>query len=256
MDSTYWFSHDYNARFDGKIKKMLSRHGLLGYGVFWAIIEDLYNNANALQTDYDSIAYDLRVDKNVVESVVKDFELFEIKGKIFRSHSVQKRIDIRNEKSLTASNSANKRWEKYHSNAIALQTQSEGNAKKGKEIKEKEILREVFNSFRLLYKGTKGGLDVEFNNFTKKNKDWSESVHLLRPALEKQILWREHQLKNPENFVPSWKNLETWINKKCWLQETPSVNEVVKNERPPKPYPECVWSEKMNCWEVPHPKLA
>ena len=53
---TYYFSHDYNARNDSKIKRLLSKHGYLGYGLFWAIVEDLYNNANALPTQSDSNA--------------------------------------------------------------------------------------------------------------------------------------------------------------------------------------------------------
>ena len=48
---TFYFSHDYNSRNDVKIKKLLSKHGLLGYGIFWAIIEELYNNTNVLPLD-------------------------------------------------------------------------------------------------------------------------------------------------------------------------------------------------------------
>jgi hypothetical protein len=55
-DNSYYFSHDYNARSDPKIKKLLARHGVAGYGIYWAIIEDLYNNANALRTHSDSNA--------------------------------------------------------------------------------------------------------------------------------------------------------------------------------------------------------
>ena len=40
---TFYFSHDYNARNDIKIKKLILKHGFCGYGIFWAIIEDLYN---------------------------------------------------------------------------------------------------------------------------------------------------------------------------------------------------------------------
>ena len=114
----------------------------MGYGVFWAIVEDLYNNANALRTDYDGIAYDLRLHSDIVKSVVNDFDLFEINGDYFGSSSVQARLDQRNEKSLSARKSASYRWNKKEEDANALQTLSEGNAKKerkGKEIKGKEI---------------------------------------------------------------------------------------------------------------------
>jgi hypothetical protein len=139
---TFYFSHDYNARNDEKIKMLIRKHGMIGYGVFWAIVEDLYNNANALRTDYDGIAYDLRLHSDIVKSVVNDFDLFQINGDYFGSSSVQARLDQRNEKSLSARKSASYRWNKKEEDANALQTLSEGNAKKerkGKEIKGKEI---------------------------------------------------------------------------------------------------------------------
>jgi hypothetical protein len=139
---TFYFSHDYNARNDEKIKMLIRKHGMMGYGVFWAIVEDLYNNANALRTDYDGIAYDLRLHSDIVKSVVNDFDLFEINGDYFGSSSLQARLYQRNEKSLSARKSASYRWGKKNQDANAMQTLSERNAIKeikGKEIKGKEI---------------------------------------------------------------------------------------------------------------------
>lgn len=104
-----------------------------GYGVFWSIIEDLYNNANALQTDYEGIAYDLRMDEDVIKSIINDFDLFVIDGAEFGSMSVQRRLDERAEKSARARDSANKRW---GNDANAMRPQSEGNAIKERKVKE------------------------------------------------------------------------------------------------------------------------
>lgn len=144
--STYYFQHDYNARTNARIKRLLVKHGMLGYGVFWSIVEDLYNNENALPTDYDCIAFDLRVECNVVESVVKDFGLFTIENGVFTSKSVAKRLKERQDKSDKARESAAKRWKRKpdamrshnDGNANADQPQTDGNAlkeSKGKEIK-------------------------------------------------------------------------------------------------------------------------
>jgi hypothetical protein len=141
-DTSYYFSHDYNTRQDIKIKKLLVKHGMIGYGCFWSIIEDLYNNANALPLDYESIAYDLRVSENVIDSIINDFDLFIIQGGYFGSKSVENRLNQRNEKSIKASKSALKRWNKAESNANDMQTHSESNAIKeikGNKRKEKEI---------------------------------------------------------------------------------------------------------------------
>lgn len=156
---TFYFSHDYNARNDEKIKRLIRKHGMQGYGVFWSIVEDLYNNANALRLDYDGIAYDLRSDSDTVFSVINDFDLFVFDVNTFGSLSVQKRLDERNDKSIKARESANKRW----NNANALQPQSDSNAikeRKGKEIKEiKEI--KYRDNISLLEK-EKIKLDLEF----------------------------------------------------------------------------------------------
>jgi hypothetical protein len=152
---TFYFSHDYNARNDEKIKRLIRKHGMQGYGVFWSIVEDLYNNANALRTDYEGIAYDYRIDVSIVRSVINDFDLFVFDAEHFGSLSVQKRIDERDSKSVKARESAHKRW----TNANAMQSQCEGNAikeRKGKEINEKKvnkvnIIDEQFEEFWDLY---------------------------------------------------------------------------------------------------------
>jgi len=144
---TFYFSHDFNARSDDKIKMLIRKHGILGYGTYWAIIEDLYNNANALRLDCDGIAFDLRVDCEVVKSVLNDFDLFVFDGEIFGSISVERRLDERNSKSAKARDSANKRWGKIKDDANALRTHCDGNAikeRKGKEIKE---IKESVNKF-------------------------------------------------------------------------------------------------------------
>ncbi len=139
---TYYFSHDYNARNDPKIRKLISVHGMIGYGIFWAIVEDLYQNANALPTDYDLIAFDMRTECDIVKSIVNDFELFIIDGNEFGSLAVERRLCERDEKSGKARESAFKRWNKNKNDANALPTHCEPNAikeRKGKEIKVNKI---------------------------------------------------------------------------------------------------------------------
>ena len=133
---TFYFSHDYNARNDMKIKKLIIKHGYEGYGLYWAIIEDLYQNENALSLDYDCIAYDLRSTFDTIESIVNDFDLFEVEEDTFGSLSVQRRLDKRNEKSLKARQSAMKRW---GGDAKALRPKCEGNAIKESKVKESKV---------------------------------------------------------------------------------------------------------------------
>ena len=137
MKDSYYFSHDYNARNDEKIKNLLREHSMVGYGLFWAIVEELYNNANAMRTHYKGIAYDLRSDEHLVKSVVEDFGLFVIKDGFFMSTSIQRRIEQREEKSAKAKGSAEIRWKKSkEENANA--SEKHANASKNDAIKERK----------------------------------------------------------------------------------------------------------------------
>lgn len=136
MKETFFFSHDYNARSDPKIKKLLRIHGWEGYGIFWSLVEDLYSNDNCLELDYDLISYDLRANIDLVKSVINDFELFAIEGNTFGSASIQKRLDERDSKSKKARASARKRWNnkdddtqnEENESADEVQTHSDDNA--------------------------------------------------------------------------------------------------------------------------------
>lgn len=153
MKETFYFSHDYNARTDEKIKKLIKKHGMAGYGIFWSIVEDLYNNANVLRTDYDGIAYDLRSENGVIKSIINDFDLFGIEDDFFGSESIERRLDERSERSEKARQKAFKRWRKdvnddptvLASDAIALKNDATvtktdaGKESKGKDIKGEDI---------------------------------------------------------------------------------------------------------------------
>ena len=143
---TFYFSHDYNTRTDMKIKRLLIKQGYLGYGVFWAIIEDLYNNENRIEKDYESISLDLRCDQEIVRSVVEDFGLFDFDDKNFSSKSVQKRLEERESKSSKAKDSIKKRWSKNAKNeendTNVIRPEYDRNTikeKKVKDIKVKDI---------------------------------------------------------------------------------------------------------------------
>jgi hypothetical protein len=171
---TFYFSHDYNSRNDVKIKKLLSKHGLLGYGIFWAIIEELYNNTNVLPLDYDTISYDLRIDKSVLISVINDYDLFVFDGDTFGSLSVERRLKERDERSHKARQSVLKRWNKAKEDTNVLQSNNEPNTIKeikGNEIKGKDI--PDFNSFLSYAIKQKPNVDTEAVKF--KYESWIEN---------------------------------------------------------------------------------
>ena len=145
MKDTFYFSHDYNTRSDENIKLLIRKWGMEGYGIFWALIEDLYSNANALRFDCEGIAYDLRKDESIVRSVISDFNLFVVKDGFFGSLSIERRLNERDAKSRKAKGSAMLRWSQCGKNANALKTDAnaldtETNPNAIKESKGKESI--------------------------------------------------------------------------------------------------------------------
>ena len=230
MKDTFYFSHDYNARTDPKIKRLMAKHGMTGYGIYWAIIEDLYNNANALQTDCESIAYDLRVDSEIIKSIIFDFDLFKIDGEIFSSLSIQRRLDDRNEKSEKARKSAEYRWNKKLENANAMRTQSDGNAikeRKGKESKFNNPNGLLLSSQKNDANNNSGSVPIQkiieaWNDRTKTSK-----VSTISESRKKAIRarWIEHGkdgiwkvfLKTFESDFLNGKNESNWMASFDWV---------------------------------------
>ena len=78
---------------------------------------------------------------------------------------------------------------------------------------------EEFEKFRKAYPGKKRGESEEYDNFRKKHKDSKDVLSLLSSALEQQIAQRSKDAA-AGFFVPPWKNLSTWINGRCWTEQT------------------------------------
>ena len=66
MKETFYFSHDYTSRADEKIKELIYQTGMEGYGIYWSIIEDLYQNNNLLKCYYARISYDYHCSSDLV----------------------------------------------------------------------------------------------------------------------------------------------------------------------------------------------
>lgn len=145
-----YFPHDHYARSDKKLINLLRVQGMAGLGLYWCLVEMLYEENGWLKTaDLESIAYDLRTNPEQINAMVKNFDLFFISGEKFSSHSVLARLKIIEAKSSKAAKAAKTRWQKCKDDANALKndanamlTHTPSNALKEiklKEIKGKEI---------------------------------------------------------------------------------------------------------------------
>ena len=106
-----YFRHDYNARNDMKLQSVITKHGAVGIGVYWIIVEMLYQNGGELPLDIArniSVAY--FTDFKVVESVINDFDLFENDGNVFWSVRILQSIDNTKKVSDARKAASRQRW--------------------------------------------------------------------------------------------------------------------------------------------------
>ena len=133
---------------------------MLGYGIYWSLVEDLYHNNNKLEDNPALLAYDYRCTTELIKSVINDFDLFIVKDGYVSSNSIQKRLDERNDKVTKAKQSASKRWEnkgknadnietQCDSDANAMRTQCDGNAIKESKVKESKVKESKVNKRKL-----------------------------------------------------------------------------------------------------------
>ncbi len=218
MKEAFYFSHDYNARNDERIIKLIQKEGWFGYGIYWAIIEKLYEAGGFLEKDYEGIAFDLRTECERIKVVVES-GLFKFSNEKFYSKSCLARLKARKGKSEKARQSAFLRWNKLKKdNANALQAQSEGNAKKERKGKErKEYI--PFKKFWDLY-------DKKIGK-PKSEKKWNK----LSLDVQKKILEYipKYKLSQPNKLYR--KNPETFFNNESWEDEIISE----KQSAPPIP---------------------
>lgn len=128
----YYFSHDFGARNDPKLQKVLMKLGQEGKGVYWDLVEMLFEEGGKLLiSECDSYAFALRTKDDCIKSLLNDFGLFIKDDTNFWSESVLRRISERDTKSEKARLSANSRWNNANalkSDANALRQLSDSNA--------------------------------------------------------------------------------------------------------------------------------
>lgn len=96
-DTSFFFPHDFNASRDPKMVKLFREMGYEGTGLYWAIVEKIYEQGGKLTDDTDSLAFDLRIEQDKVKAVLSSFGLFKIKDGFVTSDAVDRRLKKINE---------------------------------------------------------------------------------------------------------------------------------------------------------------
>lgn len=165
------FSHANNARYDSRLIALRSRHGWLGYGLYWALFELLNATDEAtLVADYCALSYELRVDEATLQSVIEDFDLFDFTQSttgvtLFSSNTLsEQRAEARRISEIRAAAGRCGGAPTANSNA-AKNKQKRANAKQMLSKNEQMLVSSASDSISNDYK------DTEVNNIDKSAKN-------------------------------------------------------------------------------------
>ena len=182
------FSHANNARYDSRLIALRSRHGWLGYGLYWALME-LLNAADEaiIVADYCALSYELRADEATLQSVIEDFDLFDFTQSdagetLFSSNTLsEERAEARRISEIRATAGRRGGAQRGNDNATKPE-QKQANAKQLLSKNEQMLVPSASDSISTDYK------DAEVNNIDNaaKNKQ--------KQANAKQMLSKNEQL--------------------------------------------------------------
>lgn len=195
IKDTFFFPHDFGARNDPKLLSLIATHGVAGIGVFWCIIEQIYEQGGVLPlSSCKSIAFALHVDGDVVEDVVLNHGLFQNDGEMFWSESVNNRLDRRKDIAEKRKAAAEKRWkstpknnDESKSNANAQKNDANAmlcNAIKEKERKEKESINIESNKLDSSENNFSGDSDSSLENID--NNDFNDGLYSSEPSTHEE----------------------------------------------------------------------
>ena len=135
-----FFKHEIGARYDLKVQNLIAEYGIAGFGLYWYIVEMMYDNEGYLPREqYKSIAFALHTDANLVSNVLQS-ELFcysEEKDSYY-SERIIKELSHMQDVSEQRRNSVNSRWKKYNSitNVVQNCTDKDKDKDKDKDIRD------------------------------------------------------------------------------------------------------------------------
>jgi hypothetical protein len=121
MKTGSYFPHFENARNDNKILKIRRKLGLDGYAVYFMILEVLRAQSDFKLSlfDIEELEFDFRTDKQIIISIIHDFDLFIVENGFFYSKNLIENLKGYLEKSDRARNAALKRWNNANADANA-----------------------------------------------------------------------------------------------------------------------------------------
>lgn len=106
-----YFRHDFNARNNPKLIKLKMKLGMEGIGIYWCLLECLYElNGYLKEDDLETFCFNEHIEIDKVKNVLKIANFKFDKEKGYYSNGILERINKREEYCLKQKEKANKRW--------------------------------------------------------------------------------------------------------------------------------------------------
>lgn len=194
MAAKEYFPHDYGAR--SKLVDVRKDYGLEGLGFYWCVIEILHEEGGYIkESRISGIAYDLRIEPEKAEAIIRNYGLFSIKKGKVTAERVLRNLRKRAEISTARKQAANARW----GNAYEPPPDEEPQEKKHTDEKESESddddsVEDLARQASLYYHFN-DGTEKYFNTavewykqwFSDKFEEWRESLSL--DSLDSSLVW-------------------------------------------------------------------
>lgn len=108
-----YFKHDFGARNNPKLKKIKRKYGIEGIGIYWCLLEILYENEGKInEEELENICWDEKIDFEKTKVIMNILEFVKDENNDYCFESVNERIKEREEYCNKQRENANKRWNK------------------------------------------------------------------------------------------------------------------------------------------------
>lgn len=236
-----------------KIKKVMRKHGQIAGLIIICLWLFIYKNDYYISWDEDTqfdfadfIYFDFAVVNEIMQECLNvglfNADLF-AKYNILTSEKIQKRFfnaTKRRDKVyvntdyLLCEHDAYKNFIYVDNKGMNVNNERQSREEVKREENNKNDFFDSFKDFQNIYPGKKRSTETEFENFKNNIDNWKEIIRLLIPAIQKEETFRK-KAKEEHRFFPDPKDLQTWINKRCWEQEFPKHENSKNNELVKKP---------------------
>lgn len=102
-----YFSHDFSALQDKKIRKLVQTMGFEGYGIYWAIVEFMHRDT--LEVGEENLVISEN-EATKVKKVLTDFDLFFVEDGVYFSHRILKNLNKQEEILTKKKEAATVKW--------------------------------------------------------------------------------------------------------------------------------------------------